>query len=134
MNENRIKLLIDELTNKLVDYINYEGRPSKKLLIEKGYATILEQMVRSHLLDCHDETLGVLQAKVFMYEQIISKSNFAPMLKGETAPEEVIEEPFLREMIFTQRQIENLQSKVYEITGKGKVMELFNELLCINNG
>ena len=46
---------------------------------------------------------------------------------------EIIEpEPYQREMIFTQRQIEALQHKVFAITGEGEVMKAFNELLCVS--
>jgi predicted nuclease with TOPRIM domain len=38
------------------------------------------------------------------------------------------------ETIFTQNQIEKLQSEVYNITGKGEVMMLFNKLLGVNAG
>jgi len=34
-----------------------------------------------------------------------------------------------KERVFTEREIESLQSSVYKITGKGKVMQLFNKLL-----
>jgi hypothetical protein len=35
---------------------------------------------------------------------------------------------------FTENQIQQLQSKIHEITGDGKVMMLFNELLGISAG
>lgn len=34
--------------------------------------------------------------------------------------------------MFTEKEIESLQSEVYKITGKGNVMALFNKLLGIN--
>lgn len=41
-------------------------------------------------------------------------------------------QPFQRK--FSQREIEQLQSSVYEITGKGEVMGLFNSLLGVSVG
>jgi len=38
------------------------------------------------------------------------------------------------EEVFTRTQIEQLQSRIYEITGKGEVMGLFNEMLGIVAG
>jgi hypothetical protein len=42
---------------------------------------VIEQAIRAFLLENRDEKIGILEAKVFMYEEIISKSNFAPMIK-----------------------------------------------------
>lgn len=36
-----------------------------------------------------------------------------------------------KERVFTQNEIEQLQNKVYAITGKGEVMQLFNQLLGV---
>ena len=49
---------------------------------------------------------------------------FITDLKNQMNPEEV----------FTRTQIEQLQSKIYEITGKGEVMGLFNEMLGVCAG
>ena len=94
--------------------------------------TILEQIIRQHILDNRDEKLGTMEAKITFYEEMISKSTFAPLLQKEELNPETEPESFHREMIFTQRQIEHLQSKVFEITGEGEIMKLFNELLCVN--
>ena len=42
------------------------------------------RIVRQWALDNHDNKIGTLEAKVFVYEQIISKSNFAPMIQTIT--------------------------------------------------
>ena len=80
MNEQKIQQLLDALfqlkynwksgnSNYTSDVVNKEGRQN------------VENIIRSFLLDNRDEQLGILQAKVFMYEEIIAKSNFAPMIK-----------------------------------------------------
>lgn len=109
-------------SNYTSDVVNKEGRLA------------VEQVIRQNLLDNRDEKLGVLEAKVFVYEEMINKSTFAPMLV--TKEPEIIQEPksYQREMIFTQRQIEALQHKVFQITGEGEVMKAFNELLGICAG
>ena len=43
----------------------------------------VENLIRQYALDNHDETLGVLEAKVKTYEAIIANSNFAPMIVKE---------------------------------------------------
>lgn len=134
MNGQQIEKLVKELCKKEITYKDYEGKNSSTNLVWRGNDTIVEQIVRQHLLDNRDEKLGVLEAKVFVYEEIIAKSTFAPMLveKGEVIVKEP--KPYQREMIFNQRQIERLQKKVFEITGEGEVMGLFYELLGLSAG
>lgn len=93
MTETQIKSLVDELCKKEVSYKSYDGSTSKTNLIWRGNETILEQIIRKHLLDNRDEKQGVLEAKVFMYEQIISKSTFAPMLEQKPLEEKIKQEP-----------------------------------------
>lgn len=59
----------------------YDGTMADAYLIEKQGRLVFEQILRSYLLDNRDEKIGILEGKVFMYEQIISKSNFAPMIE-----------------------------------------------------
>lgn len=42
-------------------------------------------------------------------------------------------QPYVKEGVFTQAEIETLQSQVYKITGKGEVMMLFNKLLGVSS-
>jgi len=109
-------------SNYTSDVVNKEGRLA------------VEQVIRQNLLDNRDEKLGVLEAKVFVYEEMIAKSTFAPMLVEKEVEIVKEPEPYRREMIFTQRQIETLQHKVFQITGEGEVMKAFNELLCVSAG
>ncbi|WP_339889829.1 hypothetical protein [uncultured Flavobacterium sp.] len=133
MKSENIQKLIKELVNKKVDFKSYDNTISKTELIQRGNSEVLEQIIRNHILDDRDEKIGALEAKVFVYEEMIAKSTFAPMLvEKEVLVEEI--QPYQREMLFTQRQIETLSYKVFQITGEGEVMKLFNELLCINAG
>jgi len=83
MNSEQIEKLVKELCKKEITYKSYDGTNSKTNLVWTGNDTIVEQIIRQHLLDNIDEKLGILEAKVFMYEQIISKSTFAPMLESK---------------------------------------------------
>ena len=49
-------------------------------VINKSEFSRVENLIRQFALDNHDEQLGLLQAKVYAYEQIIANSNFAPMI------------------------------------------------------
>jgi predicted S18 family serine protease len=133
MNSEKIEKLVKELCEKRVKYKSYDSSIHDTNLIQTGNETILEQIIRSHVLDARDERLGQLEAKVFVYEEMIAKSSFAPMLiEKDVIVEEI--QTYQREMLFTQRQIETLAGKVFQITGEGEVMNLFNDLLCINAG
>lgn len=135
MKSEQIEKLVKELCSKKVKYKSYDGSMSETTLIERHNESVLEQIIRQHILDNRDEKLGVLEAKVFMYEEMIAKSTFAPMLVVKEEIIEPIEETsFRREMIFTQRQIEALQHKIFQITGEGEVMKAFNELLGVCAG
>ena len=134
MNGQQIEKLVKELCSKKVKYKSYDGSMSETTLIERNNETVLEQIIRQHILDNRDEKLGVLEAKVFVYEEMIAKSTFAPMLVEKEVEIVKEPEPYQREMIFTQRQIEHLQHKVFKITGEGEVMQLFNEMLGVSVG
>lgn len=135
MKTEKIENLVNELCEKQVDYVAYDGKKSQTNLIFKDNRTILEQIIRQHILDNRDEKIGNLEAKVFVYEEMIAKSTFAPMLIVKEEVAEPIEETnFRREMVFTQTQIEHLQHKVFKIVGEGEVMMLFNEMLGISAG
>jgi hypothetical protein len=92
------------------------------------------QPVSSYFAQEKARTAAMGKRETQVYEEMINKSTFAPM-NIEKEVEIVKEpEPYQREMIFTQRQIEHLQHKVFEITGEGEVMKLFNEMLGVSVG
>ena len=77
MNEESIRELLDRLFRLTYrsDYGNYDLP-----VISREQKTKVEGVVRQWALDFHDSKVGKLEAKVFVYEKIISKSNFAPMI------------------------------------------------------
>lgn len=79
MNEERIRDLLDRLFGLTYrsEYGNY-NLP----VISSNHRTEIAQIVRQWALDTHDSKVGTLEAKVFAYEQIISNSNFAPMIQN----------------------------------------------------
>ncbi|EGC8431305.1 hypothetical protein H9185_001184 [Listeria monocytogenes] len=80
MNESTIRELLSRLfamsyTGKN-EYIGNYQYP----VISKEHRTDVENVIRQWALEFHDNRTGTLEAKVFVYEQIIKNSNFAPML------------------------------------------------------
>ncbi len=133
MEENKLQELLKTLFSLKYNWKGDSSNYTSDVVNKEGRLAV-EQAIRQNLLDNRDEKLGVMEAKVFVYEEMIAKSTFAPMLV--TKEPEIIQEsePYQREMIFTQRQIEALQHKVFQITGEGEVMKAFNELLGICAG
>ena len=127
MTPKEIEKLIEDLT---LAYASGEEGENGWLIKGKANKEKAELIVRKHYEESKNKNeLLELKAELSIYREIVSKSNFCPMVIKE---KEIIEpEPYQREMIFTQRQIEALQHKVFAITGEGEVMKAFNELLCV---
>ena len=127
MTPKEIEKLIEDLT---LAYASGEEGENGWLIKGKANKEKAELIVRKHYEDSKNKNkLLELKAELSIYREIVSKSNFCQMVIKE---KEIIEpEPYQREMIFTQRQIEALQHKVFAITGEGEVMKAFNELLCV---
>lgn len=78
MKEENIKKLIEELFAKKVSRTSYSGTDIYKVFaIEEVARNVVEDIIRNYISEDREVKLGVLEAKVFAYEQIISKSNFA---------------------------------------------------------
>ena len=127
MTSKEIEKLIEDLT---LAYASGEEGENGWLIKGKANKEKAELIVRKHYEESKNKNeLLELKAELSIYREIVSKSNFCQMVIKE---KEIIEpEPYQREMIFTQRQIEALQHKVFAITGEGEVMKAFNELLCV---
>jgi hypothetical protein len=93
MTEVKIQKLIDDLfSHKFTKTYSHTSDTYNHFSIDEQSRNAIENIIRSFLLDSRDEKLGALEAKVFMYEQIISKSNFAPMIEVKTVLTPKIEE------------------------------------------
>lgn len=98
MAEEKIQQLLQSLFKLQYDWQS-SGTRYKSDVVNKEGRAIVEEIIRKFLNDNRDEKMGVLEAKVFMYEQIISKSTFAPMLEKreriipDTLPEQRSEKP-----------------------------------------
>lgn len=51
-------------------------------VISRDQQDMVEKVIRQWVLEQNDARLAALEAKCFAYEQIISNSNFAPMINS----------------------------------------------------
>lgn len=86
MEQVKIDELIEKLFSKKYDYKSTTGDTWKKDIIDSNTRVIVENIIRGFFLENRDTEIGILKAKVFMYEQIISKSNFAPLIESLKIP------------------------------------------------
>lgn len=81
MKEENIVRLLDHLFSKKFKRRSYSGSEVFNVfVIEEEARNIVEDIIRNYIKEDHEEKIGILEAKVNIYEQIISKSNFAPLL------------------------------------------------------
>lgn len=82
MKEEKIQKLLNDLFSKTFTKTwSHSDDSYNEYAVEEQARTMVEDIIRNHLADDREEKIGVLEAKVFMYEEIIKKSTFAPMLK-----------------------------------------------------
>lgn len=72
LNDLLVKLKKLKVTKKWL----YKDETYEANVIDEDNFILVENLLREYANDNHDETLGVLQAKVYTYEQIIANSNF----------------------------------------------------------
>lgn len=93
MSEEKINEFLREIFRKKI-MRSYSGGSSYEVnIIEENGRAIIEAAFRNFMLDNRDERIGTLEAKCFTYEQIISKSTFAPMINIEPQSENQTENP-----------------------------------------
>lgn len=85
MKEDQIQELLKALFKLQYDWSSSGDRYKSDVINKEGRVNV-EEIIRKFLNDNHDEKLGVLESKVFVYENIISNSNFAPIIKDQLTP------------------------------------------------
>ena len=77
---------LEELLEKLKD-LRYSntilGSKESFDVIARSEFYQVETLIRQYALDNHDATLATLEAKIKVYEAVISKSNFRPLFINE---------------------------------------------------
>lgn len=83
MKESQIQSLLNDLfKKKFTKTYSHSSDSYNTFAIDEQARVMVEDLIRNHLKAINDEKIGILEAKVFVYENIISKSNFAPMLEN----------------------------------------------------
>ena len=72
--------LLQELKALQIRKKSFDGSYYNREVIDSDGFNIVEDIIRDFLLDHHDGEIGEMQGKIFAYEEIIKKSNFAPFL------------------------------------------------------
>lgn len=83
MTEEKVSEFLKEIFRKKISKSYSGGSAYDVDIVEKEGRIIIEQSLRAFLLDNRDERIGMLEAKVYAYEQIIAKSNFAVFVLPE---------------------------------------------------
>lgn len=81
MKEEQIQGMLKELFSKKFSKSYGSNDSYSVFVIEEKARLIVEQIIRGYLLENRDEKIGVLEAKVLTYEEIIKKSNFSAFIK-----------------------------------------------------
>ena len=71
--------LIQELKSLKVKRKGFEREYETEVIYPNEFH-LVENAIREFLLDHHDSEIGEMQGKIFVYEEIIKKSNFAPIM------------------------------------------------------
>lgn len=76
-------MTLEELLHKLKT-LKYKsdlfGKTTEFNVLNNENFGMVENLIREYALDNHDSEMGELKAKLYVYEQIIAKSNFAPFV------------------------------------------------------
>jgi hypothetical protein len=82
--------LLQELKSLQVNKKCYDGSYYQKEVVDSDGFSLAENVIREFLLDNHDSEIGEMQGKIFAYEEIIKKSNFAPFVDNSELKENVV--------------------------------------------
>ena len=70
--------LLQELKSLEVKKKCFDGTTYQREVVDRDGFDLVEKLIRGFFLDQHDSKIGEMQGKIFAYEEIIKKSNFAP--------------------------------------------------------
>lgn len=133
ISESEPQMKIDELIEQIRN-LTYRTRDGYELrVINAEHVTKVEQIIRQWLLDNHDAELGELKAKLGIYEQIIAKSNFAPLLHQNQDPICIDfnsrDKRRLCATIFLDTEPDEIAEQIYRICHPKKLNEVIEKLL-----
>lgn len=86
MDEEKLKNFLNEIFSLQVIVQMSDKSTFETNLISRDGRTIFEQALRNFLLENRNKKIGILDARVYAYEQIIANSNFAPIVPNQKSP------------------------------------------------
>lgn len=102
--------LLEELKSLEINKRCFDGSTYKCEVVSPSGFDLVENLIRGFFLEQYDSKIGEMQGKIFAYEEIIKKSNFAPFVDNSQLRENAV---------YLQNSITN-----YDIE---KVKEIFGE-------
>jgi hypothetical protein len=81
--EQKLEELLENLFSLKYNWTSHSGgNKYTSDVIAKDGRLAVQEIIRKFVNENRDNEIGILRAKVFMYEEIISKSNFAPLISS----------------------------------------------------
>ena len=120
MTQEQIRIFINSLEDA-----KYSKKGETWSIVFRDALPHLEERLIKFLNENHDEEIGMLQAKVKFYEEVISKSTFAPMLgiSNEEAIIQNIEEKFKNLNLTFENLFEFIDSRLPQENGNNKILD-----------
>lgn len=104
--------LLEELKSLEINKRCFDGSTYKCEVVSPSGFDLVENLIRGFFLEQYDSKIGEMQGKIFAYEEIIKKSNFAPFVDNSQLRENAV---------YLQNSITNYDiEKVKEIFGETK--------------
>lgn len=73
--------LLEELKSLEINKSCFDGSTYKSEVVSPSGFDLVEKLIRGFFLEQYDSEIGEMQGKIFAYEEIIKKSNFAPFVE-----------------------------------------------------
>lgn len=73
--------LLQELKSLEINKRCFDGSTYKCEVVSPSGFDLVENLIRGFFLEQYDSKIGEMQGKIFAYEEIIKKSNFAPFVE-----------------------------------------------------
>lgn len=119
MRNNTVEVLVDKLSR--LRYKSVSSYSGEFPVINSEHMPLVRQVISETILDQYDSELGQLQAKVTIYEELISKSNFSVVLDEKQEQEDQIILELLKDIQIKAHNIEERQDRILDFSHETNV-------------
>lgn len=119
MRNNTVEVLVDKLSR--LRYKSSSSYSGEFPIINPEHMPLVRQVISETVLDQYDSELGQLQAKVTIYEELISKSNFSVVIDEKQEEDDYLILEMLKDIQMQTQLIEEMQSKLLDFSYETKV-------------